>query len=48
MGLDDRIGPQFLQAGIGCGRSCLPKDVSARRPLAGNSGYPFQLLNCVM
>jgi UDPglucose 6-dehydrogenase len=48
MGLDDRIGPRFLQAGIGYGGSCFPKDVSALKILAGNSGYHFQLLNSVI
>src|ERR671917_598447 len=48
MGLDDRIGPKFLQAGIGYGGSCFPKDVSALKQLAGNSGYHFQLLNSVI
>jgi len=48
MGLDDRIGPRFLQAGIGFGGSCFPKDVSALKQLAGNSGYHFQLLNAVI
>jgi UDPglucose 6-dehydrogenase len=48
MGLDDRIGPKFLQAGIGYGGSCFPKDVAALKQLAGNSGYHFQLLNSVI
>ncbi len=48
MGLDDRIGPKFLQAGIGFGGSCFPKDVSALKQLAGNTGYHFQLLNAVI
>src|SRR4051812_40550367 len=48
MGLDDRIGPKFLQAGIGFGGSCFPKDVNALKQLAGNSGYHFQLLNAVI
>lgn len=48
MGLDARIGPKFLQAGIGFGGSCFPKDVSALKQLAGNSGYHFQLLNSVI
>ena len=48
MGLDDRIGMKFLQAGIGFGGSCFPKDVSALKQLAGNSGYHFQLLNSVI
>ncbi len=48
MGLDARIGPKFLQAGIGFGGSCFPKDVSALKQLAGNSGYHFQLLNAVI
>jgi UDPglucose 6-dehydrogenase len=48
MGLDDRIGPRFLQAGIGYGGSCFTKDVSALKMLAGNSGYHFQLLTSVI
>jgi UDPglucose 6-dehydrogenase len=48
IGLDDRIGPKFLQAGIGFGGSCFPKDVNALKQLAGNSGYHFQLLNSVI
>jgi UDPglucose 6-dehydrogenase len=48
MGLDTRIGPQFLRAGIGYGGSCFPKDVSALKQLAGNTGYHFQLLTAVI
>jgi UDPglucose 6-dehydrogenase len=48
MGLDSRIGPQFLRAGSGFGGSCFPKDVSALKQLAGNSGYHFQLLTAVI
>lgn len=48
MGLDSRIGPKFLQAGIGYGGSCFTKDVSALKLLAGNSGYHFQLLSSVI
>ena len=48
MGLDERIGPKFLQAGIGYGGSCFGKDVSALRKLAANTGYHFQLLNAVV
>jgi UDPglucose 6-dehydrogenase len=48
MGLDARIGPKFLQAGLGYGGSCFTKDVSALKLLAGNSGYHFQLLNSVI
>jgi UDPglucose 6-dehydrogenase len=48
MGLDDRIGNKFLQAGIGFGGSCFPKDVDALKQLAGNSGYHFQLLSAVI
>src|SRR5213075_3352040 len=47
MGLDDRIGPKFLKAGIGFGGSCFPKDVTALKQLAGNSGYQFMLLHAV-
>ena len=48
MGLDNRIGPKFLQAGIGYGGSCFPKDVQALKQLAGNTGYHFQLLTSVI
>jgi UDPglucose 6-dehydrogenase len=48
MGLDRRIGPHFLRAGIGYGGSCFPKDVAALKQLAGNSGYHFQLLSSVI
>ena len=48
MGLDKRIGQAFLRAGIGFGGSCFPKDVSALKQLAGNSGYHFQVLNAVI
>jgi UDPglucose 6-dehydrogenase len=48
MGLDQRIGTHFLKPGIGFGGSCFPKDVSALKQLAGNSGYHFQLLTAVI
>jgi len=48
VGLDDRIGPKFLQAGLGWGGSCFSKDVSALKQLAANSGYHFQLLSAVI
>ncbi len=48
MGLDQRIGQHFLKPGIGFGGSCFPKDVSALKQLAGNSGYHFQLLTAVI
>jgi len=48
MGLDPRIGPSFLRAGIGFGGSCFPKDVAALKQLAGDSGYHFQLLTSVI
>ncbi|MBX5469707.1 MAG: UDP-glucose/GDP-mannose dehydrogenase family protein [Thermoleophilaceae bacterium] len=48
MGLDSRIGDRFLQAGIGYGGSCFPKDVQALKQLAGNTGYHFQLLTAVI
>jgi UDPglucose 6-dehydrogenase len=48
MGLDERIGSAFLRAGIGYGGSCFPKDVSALKMLAGNTGYHFQLLTAVI
>ena len=48
VGLDGRIGPKFLAAGIGYGGSCFTKDVSALKLLAANSGYHFQLLGAVI
>jgi UDPglucose 6-dehydrogenase len=48
IGLDHRIGPAFLRAGIGYGGSCFPKDSLALKQLAANSGYSFQLLNAVI
>jgi UDPglucose 6-dehydrogenase len=48
MGLDARIGSSFLKPGLGFGGSCFPKDVSALKQLAGNSGYHFQLLTAVI
>jgi UDPglucose 6-dehydrogenase len=48
MGLDPRIGPHFLKPGLGFGGSCFPKDVTALKRIAGNSGYHFQLLTSVI
>jgi UDPglucose 6-dehydrogenase len=48
IGLDHRLGPYFLRAGIGWGGSCFPKDSLALKQLAANSGYHFQLLNAVI
>jgi UDPglucose 6-dehydrogenase len=48
IGLDHRLGPHFLRAGIGWGGSCFPKDSLALKQLAANSGYHFQLLAAVI
>jgi UDPglucose 6-dehydrogenase len=48
MGLDRRIGPLFLEAGIGYGGSCFPKDVKALAHIAEQLGYHPELLNAVM
>jgi len=48
VGLDHRLGPHFLRAGIGWGGSCFPKDGAALKQLASNSGYHFQLLSAVI
>jgi UDPglucose 6-dehydrogenase len=48
MGLDPRIGGQFLEAGIGYGGSCFPKDVKALSFMARESGYHPSILNSVM
>jgi UDPglucose 6-dehydrogenase len=47
MGLDRRIGKHFLQAGVGYGGSCFPKDVDAFVYIADQLGYDFQLLKAV-
>jgi UDPglucose 6-dehydrogenase len=44
MGLDSRIGPKFLRAGLGYGGSCFPKDVAAFHWVAQQHGVNFQLL----
>ncbi len=48
MGLDHRIGSAFLQAGIGYGGSCFPKDVRALHSIGINNGYDFKLLTAVI
>jgi UDPglucose 6-dehydrogenase len=47
MGLDKRIGRQFLNAGAGFGGYCFPKDLDAFIHFAGNKGYDFELLKVV-
>ncbi len=44
MGLDARIGPKFLNAGVGYGGSCFPKDVDAFVQIGDHLGYNFELL----
>jgi UDPglucose 6-dehydrogenase len=44
IGLDDRIGKRFLNAGLGFGGSCFPKDLSAFIKIAEQIGYEFKLL----
>ena len=48
MGADRRIGPHFLDAGLGYGGSCFPKDVMALHHMAAHSGCHPQLLQAVM
>nr|MBA2598410.1 UDP-glucose/GDP-mannose dehydrogenase family protein [Chloroflexia bacterium] len=48
IGADDRIGPRFLQAGIGFGGSCFPKDVGALSRMAEGAGLHPGLLRSVM
>jgi len=47
IGSDSRIGPKFLNAGIGYGGSCFPKDVRAFYKIAESVGYDFDLLKSV-
>ncbi|RFU63988.1 UDP-glucose 6-dehydrogenase TuaD [Peribacillus glennii] len=48
IGLDSRIGNKFLQAGIGFGGSCFPKDTAALLHIAESSGYDFNLIKAVI
>ena len=48
LGLDDRIGEQFLRSGVGWGGSCFPKDVNAIVAAARDAGYDPQLLQAVI
>lgn len=47
MGLDDRIGPRFLQAGVGYGGSCFPKDVKALMQIMKDNNCSTELLDAV-
>lgn len=48
MGMDKRIGPHFLQAGIGYGGSCFPKDTRAQLRIAEDVDYDFKILRAVI
>lgn len=48
VGMDNRIGKQFLHAGLGYGGSCFPKDTKGLRFIASYYGYPFSVLKAVM
>lgn len=48
MGLDSRIGKSFLEAGLGYGGSCFPKDIKALHNIALSNNYRFKLLKSVI
>jgi UDPglucose 6-dehydrogenase len=48
MGADRRVGPSFLEAGLGFGGYCLPKDTQTLERIAERAGYDFALLRSVM
>lgn len=48
VGLDSRIGSKFLQAGIGYGGSCFPKDTEALKAIAAGKGYEFKIIDSVI
>ncbi len=48
MGMDKRIGPSFLNAGIGYGGFCLPKDTRAQLRIAENVDYDFKIMRAVI
>lgn len=48
IGMDERIGRRFLQAGIGYGGSCFPKDVLALQTTSQAAGYDFKILKAVL
>jgi UDPglucose 6-dehydrogenase len=48
MGLDNRIGPKFLNAGPGFGGSCFPKDTSAAATIARRAGLHFRIIEAVI
>jgi len=48
MGLDSRIGPKFLNAGVGYGGSCFPKDTQALVHISEQAGYNLQLIKSVI
>jgi UDPglucose 6-dehydrogenase len=45
MGMDQRIGPSFLAAGLGYGGSCFPKDIKSLRAMSSTAGVDFRLLD---
>lgn len=47
MALDERIGPHFINPGLGYGGSCFPKDIKALQYIANNAGYHARMLEAV-